>query len=115
MRQHGVPMLDPDANGDPRGADGSKGSIDPATVNAAQQACEQYQPVLSGPDADARLQVARAYSKCMRDHGVEAYPDPDANGRVTLPDDVTDPDFDRAKAFCDAQQRAGRTSPGADR
>ena len=42
MREHGVPMLDPDANGDVRGADSSKGELDGATVDSAQQACRQY-------------------------------------------------------------------------
>jgi len=99
MREHGVPMLDPDANGDVRGADASKGGLDPATVDSAQQACRQYRPVDAGLDA-LRLEKAREYSRCMRRNGVEDFPDPDANGDVHLPDEITDPDYDHAKAFC---------------
>jgi hypothetical protein len=99
MREHGVPMLDPDANGDMRGADGSKGAVDQATVTSAEQACRQYRPVDATLDG-LRLEKAREYSRCMRRNGVADFPDPDANGDVHLPDEITDPDYDHAKAFC---------------
>jgi hypothetical protein len=49
----------------------------------------------------------------MRAHSVEDFPDPDANGRIVLPEDQTNPDDDQAKAACDAQAPANRTSPSA--
>ena len=110
MREHGVPMLDPDANGDIRGADGSKGALDPDTVNAAQQACRQYQPVDAAADA-LRLEKAREYSRCMRRNGVENFPDPDANGNVQLPGEITDPDYDHAKALCTEYVRSYSPHP----
>lgn len=112
MREHGVPMLDPDANGDVRGADSSKGELDGATVDRAQQACRQYRPVDAGLDA-LRLEKAREYSRCMRRNGVEDFPDPDADGDVHLPDEITDPDYDHARAFCTDYVRS--YSPGASR
>jgi hypothetical protein len=111
MREHGVPMRDPDANGDVRGADVSKGSIDTATVTAAQQACNRYQPV-GDPELEAqRLERAREYSRCMRRSGVDDFPDPDAEGRVQLPDEITDPDYDDAKATCEAYVRSYTPHP----
>jgi hypothetical protein len=104
-------MLDPDANGDVRGADGAKGSLDAGTVNAAQQACKQYQPV-GDPALEAqRLERAREYSRCMRRRGVDDFPDPDADGRVQLPDEITDPDYDNAKATCEAYVRSYTPHP----
>jgi hypothetical protein len=104
-------MLDPDANGDVRGADGAKGSLDAGTVNAAQQACKQYQPVGSPALEAQRLERAREYSRCMRRRGVDDFPDPDADGRVQLPDEITDPDYDNAKATCEAYVRSYTPHP----
>ena len=110
MREHGVPMLDPDANGDVRGVDAGKGSLDPETVGAAQRACSGYQPVDAAADA-LRLEKAREYSRCMRRNGVEDFPDPDANGQVLLPDEITDPDYDHAKEFCTVYVRSYSPHP----
>lgn len=110
MREHGVPMLDPDANGDLRGADGSKGALDPDTVDRAQQACTPYRPVDAAADA-LRLEKAREYSRCMRRNGVDGFPDPDADGQVVLPDEITDPDYDHAKAFCTVYVRSYSPHP----
>ena len=110
MREHGVPMLDPDANGDIRGADGSKGAVDQATVTSAEQACRQYRPVDATLDG-LRLEKAREYSRCMRRNGVADFPDPDANGDVHLPDEITDPDYDHAKALCTEYVRSYSPHP----
>jgi hypothetical protein len=46
----------------------------------------------------------------MRANGVENFPDPDASGRIVLPPEQTDPDYEQAKATCDAQARSPRPS-----
>jgi hypothetical protein len=48
MRQHGIDMPDPDANG---GIDMTGAGVDPdgPKFKAAQQACQQYQPKGSKP------------------------------------------------------------------
>jgi hypothetical protein len=115
MRQHGVPLPDPGPDGDLRAVTGDKDAIDEDVLRKAQEACKQYQPVASGPDEAAKLEGAREYSRCMRAQGVENFPDPDASGRVELPPEQNDPDYDQAKAICDAQARSPRPSPEANR
>jgi hypothetical protein len=115
MRQHGLPMPDPEPDGDLKAMTGDKDAIDEDALRKAQDACKQYQPVLSGPEAAGKMGMVREYSRCMRAHGVESFPDPDASGRVQLPQEQTDPDYDQAKATCDEDVRSSRPSPGATR
>ena len=117
LRQHGVPMPDPqvDANGEVHILGVDKHTLDQNVFASALAACAPYQPVTPPDLLEQKLASARDYSRCMRAHGVADFPDPDANGRIVLPDEITDPDYDQAKAFCDAQSRSARPSAGATR
>lgn len=115
MRQHGVPMPDPGPDGDHGMATGDKDRIDEDVLRKAEEACKQYQPAGSGPDEAAKLDAMREYARCMRAHRVENFPDPDASGRIQLPQEQTDPDYDQAKATCDDHVRSYRPSPEANR
>jgi hypothetical protein len=56
--------------------------IDPAKLDRAAQACRQYEPNGGEPqklDAE-RLDQLRAYATCMRENGVENFPDPTDQG-----------------------------------
>jgi hypothetical protein len=112
MRQHGVPMPDPVANGDGVHIAGvDKGAVDAEVLNLAEQACQQYRPVLSAPDRARKVEKALQYSQCMRGHGVRNYPDPDSSGGVQVdPSVLQDPQYDHAKTICDAQSRSSRPS-----
>jgi hypothetical protein len=110
MRQHGVPMPDPGPDGNLRKPVTGKDGIDPDVVRTAEEACKQYHPVGSGSDLTLKLGAERDYARCMRAHGAEDFPDPNPDGRFPLPSEQTDPDFDQAKAFCDAQTRSSRPS-----
>ena len=117
LRQHGIPMPDPsvDANGGVHILGVDKQTLDENVFNSGLQACEPYKPV-TPPDLLAdKLASQREYSRCMRAHGVEDFPDPDADGRLNLPAEITDPDYDGAKAACDAAARSAQPSPGANR
>ena len=121
MREHGVPEADPQVqpNGDVRVGGGyDKHALDQDVLSTAIEACKQYEPDLSGlPAADRELKLdgAREYSRCMRAHGVEDFPDPDANGRFQLPQEMTDPDYDQAKETCQGQPRSPSPSLGVTR
>jgi hypothetical protein len=86
MREHGVTNFpDPQANGSLTiSFDASKGDVDPnsPTMQAAQTACEALMPKSSESSADQKQHYAQAlaFSKCMRDHGVANFPDPQQAG-----------------------------------
>jgi hypothetical protein len=106
MRQHGMSWFpDPKPDGRmtvevPKGQDKSK-------VDAAMEACKKYLPNGGNPekmDPEA-LERARQMSKCMRDHGVPNFPDPNANGEIQLDGSKLgmgpgDPKFDAAERAC---------------
>ncbi|MEV4113909.1 hypothetical protein [Nonomuraea sp. NPDC049695] len=87
MRQHGVAVKDP---GTTTGPLIPQGGVNSQTLQRAQQSCRSHlqaaggnQDNVSGPAAlDKFLELA----KCMREHGVQDFPDPvlDANGSVTF-------------------------------
>jgi len=75
---------------------------DRALVEAAMEACREYAPE-GGPgggpvDSEAMLDFAQ----CMRDNGVEAFPDPDPDqgGMQIGPEVGEDPDFEAAQEVC---------------
>jgi hypothetical protein len=115
MREHGVPESDPQVRPDGSvriGGGYEKGSVDGEVLAKAIEACKQYEPVLSGPDDALKLEVLRQFSRCMRAHAVENYPDPDASGRFDVEQPVReDPQYDQAETTCDAQARAYTPSP----
>jgi len=77
--------------------------VDEATMKKAQQACRKYSPEAdAGAKADPEaLEAARKMSRCMRENGVEKFPDPTANGGIMITKDIgDDPDFKAAEAKC---------------
>src|SRR5690348_13054392 len=102
MRDHGVPMDDPDANGQGMRVGGP--GVDQQKIQAAQEACRQFAPFGAGsgqqPDPALRERVLK-FAQCMRDNGVPNFPDPQA-GMAQLDTSVTgDPDFPRAQRLCE--------------
>jgi hypothetical protein len=121
MREHGVDMPDPKVV---EGDDGRSGTVfelpegeqgapapDPKKVEAAQKACAQHLPDggdLPKPDA-ATVEKMRAFAKCMRENGIENFPDPDDNGLVEIrPDNGFDP---RDPKFAEAQKKCEQYGP----
>ncbi|MET8043673.1 hypothetical protein ABZU25_22760 [Micromonospora sp. NPDC005215] len=116
MREHGVPMSDPVFNGDNVEFDLPRG-IDRATQDKAQAACGQYQGGGNGgaPAAD-KTEALRQHSQCMRQHGVEHFPDPGANGNVDLNKSIeNDPQYPAAKTACDAVMASRHPNGGPTR
>jgi hypothetical protein len=112
MREHGVPEADPQIlpDGTVRVGGGyDKKELDNEVLKSAIEACKPYEPILTGADGERKMAGAREYSRCMRAQGVEDFPDPDANGRLDLPPEQTDPDYDQARAFCRAQPQSSPT------
>lgn len=106
MREHGVQMEDPevDAEGHVNIKVGGPGQeVDRTKMEAAQKACEQYAPFgdRSNGQPDPQLEEnARKMAQCMRDNGVENFPDPEG-GRMTIDGSIAeDPDFAAAQEKC---------------
>jgi len=115
MREKGVDMPDPEEGetgggfkielGDPKA-----GGPAPKDVEAAMQTCRKYLPNGGEPpklDA-AQLEQMRKYSKCMRENGVAAFPDPEPGGMLKIEAgpgtglDPRDPTFKAAEKKCES-------------
>jgi hypothetical protein len=110
MRENGVDMPDPDAEGRTRLQIGPESDITPEEFEKAEKACEQYRedirPNLSEEDKQEVKEQALAHARCMREHGIDV-PDPtfSAEGGVQMrmPGNIDpdDPDFKAAQEACE--------------
>ncbi|GII94962.1 hypothetical protein [Sinosporangium siamense] len=109
MRENGVPMDDPEPGG---GIRLNVQGIERSTVEAAQQKCQEFAPQGGqggGPGGNPQMAENLAkMAKCMRDNGVEAFPDPEGGMMRITPEIGEDPDFPAAQKKCEANlpQRA---------
>ncbi|MEV0615321.1 hypothetical protein AB0I81_18510 [Nonomuraea sp. NPDC050404] len=100
MRENGVDIPDPDGSG--KFMMKFDKSMPKEKVDAAQAACKQFQPsgqMKGGGDPKAGENM-RKLAQCMRDNGVEAYPDPEGNMMRITPEVGEDPDFQAAQEKC---------------
>lgn len=101
MREHGVPMDDPQGGRMTLKLDGKTPK---ETVDKAQAACRQYNPMENGaakPDPKMQQKVAE-FAACMRKNGVEDFPDPKPGQQGIIMDKKLseDPDFNGAQQKC---------------
>jgi len=118
MRDHGVPEADPVVLPDGGwrvGGGYDKHTLDQNVLDKAIEACKPYTVVLPPDVLAQKLAGAREVAKCMRDHGVANYPDPDPNDlSKSLPDSVRDdPHYEQANDICNT--RGASPTPGAAR
>jgi hypothetical protein len=113
MRDNGVDMPDPSAEGGKRVFKvGGDSGISKEKFETATKACEKYRkdlrPQLSEEDQQEFKEQALAHSRCMREHGID-FPDPtfDAEGgakiRINAGDgklNPEDPKFKAAEEAC---------------
>jgi hypothetical protein len=96
MREHGVEMADP--KGGRIEIKGGPGQED--TMKKAQEACQKYLPQISEADRKEMTEHALKFSQCMRENGVEKFPDP-KGGMMRMTEDIAkDPDFQKAQEAC---------------
>jgi hypothetical protein len=119
MREQGVDMPDPGANGE---LQLQVGPGNQEKVEQAQKKCgpllENARPRLSEEQRSAMQDGLLAFAKCMREHGID-FPDPQfgEGGKVTQRDvrggiDPDDPKFQEAQEACqpimdEARRKAG--------
>lgn len=101
MRENGIDMDDPKPG---EGVKMTSTGVDQAVMEAAQEACREYNPQQNaGPEQQAEMaERGRQFAQCMRDNGVEAFQDPDPNQPgIRIDKSVADdPDFEAAQQTC---------------
>jgi hypothetical protein len=118
MRDHGVDMPDPQvdgAGGFGVNINGEDQELSREGVDAAFEACRQYAPFGGdpevAPDPQAQENMLK-FAQCMRDNGVESFPDPDGN-RLMIDESVGgDPDFQAAQEKCAKEFLPGAVTNG---
>ncbi|GAA1571877.1 hypothetical protein GCM10009804_30280 [Kribbella hippodromi] len=116
MRENGVKNFpDPSDNGSQ--VLGKDSGVDPssASFKKAQEACKDLIPQIDNESAGgqpADLVKSRVWAKCVRDHGVPQFPDPEIDGKVTVIDMTNVPNepggpLDSALEACEDKRPAG--------
>ena len=107
MRDNGVDMPDPEFDGN-GGVGVRLGGPNESVedVEQAMQACREYAPnggEPPGPPDPQMQERALKFAQCMRDNGVESFPDPDG-AMMRIDGSVgEDPDFEAAQEKCAAE------------
>lgn len=108
LREHGVDVDDPEPGQGIRIQ--ITGGTPKSTVDAAMEACRKYDPMQqSGASADPQAEAKlRKMAQCMRDNGVENFPDPEPGKGIRIDGGVAnDPDFAAADKKCQKYAPAG--------
>ncbi|MFI6283773.1 hypothetical protein ACIBCM_03265 [Streptomyces sp. NPDC051018] len=103
MRENGVPMEDPK---DGRFVLELDKKTNKADVDKAMKACREFQPSGKGKGkTDPKAaESMRKLAQCMRENGVEGFPDPAPGGGIRMDRSVgEDPDFKAAHEKCKAK------------
>jgi hypothetical protein len=112
MREHGVDVPDPSFEGGGVTRIGPDEDVPSGKVREAEQACRKYDPEANAPKLSEEEQqemreAALANARCMREHGIENFPDPTFNDRGAMLRigkdsgiDPNDPDFKAAQEAC---------------
>ena len=124
VRNHGVPNFpDPtlDAQGRPQLPPGIQKPPD-SVLQACQSILNQLPASMRPPGAPVNdPAMMRRFAVCMRAHGIDDWPDPDANGNFTLPPSLgglkTNPRWPQVRAVwtgpCRQYDPSGRLSTSA--
>jgi hypothetical protein len=114
MRENGVHMEDPAPGQGPMLQ--VDGSVSRETVQAAQEACEEYRAAAgAGRGDDGEMQQkSQEFAECMRENGMEDFPDPEPGQPGVQMDGETreDPDFEDAIAECQPIFGGAGATPG---
>jgi hypothetical protein len=123
MRDNGIEEFpDPDLDGEGRMGLSLPEGLDPESeeFQAAEDACEDLRP---GPGEGATIDPAiyealLEYAACMRENGIESFPDPEPNGGIIMNGDMGfDPqseEFQQADEACAALRPERGDGPETD-
>jgi len=120
MREHGVNMPDPtfEGGGGVKQTGPAEGTSR-AKVKEAEKACQKYldeiePPNLSDEEQQEFKEAALANARCMREHGIENFPDPTfgEDGRAELRIDKASGIDPNDADFKEAEKACQETMPG---
>jgi hypothetical protein len=126
IRAHGIPNYpDPNSQGEfviANGQSNPVAQVSNSVINAAVTACASLAPpsIADGPSQNPSggagdVSSALKFAKCMRSHGEPDFPDPAANGSITLPQGM-DPEstqFQNAQQACQSLMPQNPSGQGA--
>jgi hypothetical protein len=123
IRAHGAPDFpDPNSKGQFIAPNGSSlPSVSPAVLQSSGKACQKLLPPSmaqgppQGPQGTAATNQGLKFSECMRNHGEPNFPDPAANGSITLPSGMNaeSPQFQAAEKACKSLMPNNPSGQGA--
>jgi hypothetical protein len=118
MREHGVDMPDPQFDGGRVMQRGGGEDVPPETRRKAEEACrgildEVEPPELSDEDRERFREAALEHAQCMREHGIENFPDPTfgEGGRMEMRIDRSSGIDPESSEFKEAQEACEGTLP----
>jgi hypothetical protein len=102
LREHGINVPDPEPGKGPMIKLDPSSGITREQMDKAMQACQEFNPQgEAGPDPQQE-ENGRKFAACMRENGVEKFPDPKPGQRGVMIDKAAgdDPDFPKAQEAC---------------
>ncbi|SHN06658.1 hypothetical protein [Cryptosporangium aurantiacum] len=107
LRENGLDVADPEPGKGVRMKFGKE--TDPQKVEAAMEACREYNPQADSSGNAESDKRNRAFAQCMRQHGVEKFadPEPGQTGIRINPEVGDDPDFPAAQQACESVLSGG--------
>jgi hypothetical protein len=89
MRSRGVPNFpDPTKGGAIPKVSLQQVGVGNSELQAAQKACNSLWPTVSATQQQQVRAQALRFSRCMRNQGINDFPDPDTNGGIRIPDSI---------------------------
>ena len=102
LREHGLNVPDPEPGKGPMLKFDPSSGVTREQVEKAMEACREYNPQAEGSPDPQQEENGRKFAACMRENGVEKFPDPKPGQRGIMIDGTVgqDPDLQKAQAAC---------------
>ncbi|GAB2553451.1 hypothetical protein [Kribbella endophytica] len=102
LREHGLDIADPEPGKGIQLKVGPESGLSREQVDKAMEDCRKYNPQGEGGPNPQQEENGRKFAACMRENGVEKFPDPKPGQRGIMIDQETgkDPDLEKAQAAC---------------
>ena len=104
VRSNGVPLWpDPESSGafDKSKLTPGQLGVSVSQIGTAERACRSLLPTYSATQQPQVLAQALRFSRCMRAHGANTFPDPESNGAIRIPHSMENsPAYLSALHFC---------------